>query len=80
MAALFLSTKMSDEKWNKKWKFDKIWKKNATQIMIFLPHTEINLWGRKITKKLLMNISDVIEILNNLSIHYRLHSKMLRIL
>ena len=23
--------------------------KNVTQIMIFLPHSQINLWGRKIT-------------------------------
>ena len=29
------------------WGFGKIWKKNASQIMIFLPH--FKMWGRKIT-------------------------------
>ena len=34
-------------KWSKKWRFVKTWGKNATQILIFLAHTQMNLWGRK---------------------------------
>ena len=48
---------------SKKWKFSRIWKKNATQIIIILPH--FKMWGRKIT-----NLSSMVDNLSNTSADY----------
>ena len=48
MAALFVSTRILKEKWSKMENWQNLEEKNATQIMTFLPHTQINLRRRKV--------------------------------